>query len=155
MFTQANWEACGSGRATNRFANAGQSPWYDGRMNEITYSTEHRPTSAEYIDFLRRSDLGRMYPKKDFVDRIGRLLENASATVTARHDSQLVGVCLGVSDFAYFLFVTDLGVARGYERRGLAASFCVACTMRSVARRILPSPRGRTQRPGPFTKPAD
>jgi ribosomal protein S18 acetylase RimI-like enzyme len=88
-------------------------------MNEINYSTKDRPSSAEYIDFLRRSDLGRMYPKKDFAARISRLLENASAAVTARHESQLVGVCLGVSDFAYFLFVTDIGVDRGYERRGI------------------------------------
>jgi ribosomal protein S18 acetylase RimI-like enzyme len=88
-------------------------------MDEITYSTEHRPSSTEYIEFLRRSDLGRMYPKKDFAERISRLLDNASAAVTARHGPQLVGVCLGVSDFTYFLFVTDIGVARGYERRGI------------------------------------
>jgi GNAT superfamily N-acetyltransferase len=88
-------------------------------MNEIKYSTEDRPSAAEYIDFLRRSDLGRMYPKKDFAARISRLLQNASAAVTARHESQVVGVCLGVSDFAYFLFVTDLGVARDYVRQGI------------------------------------
>jgi ribosomal protein S18 acetylase RimI-like enzyme len=88
-------------------------------MREITYSIGERLQPAEYISFLRRSELGRMYPKKDFEQRIGRLLQHASATVTARHQIELVGVCLGVSDFTYFLFVTDIGVARGYERNGI------------------------------------
>jgi len=60
-----------------------------------------------------------MYPKKDFELRIARLLQKTSVIVTARHRSELVGACLGVSDFTYFLFVTDIGVARGYERRGI------------------------------------
>jgi ribosomal protein S18 acetylase RimI-like enzyme len=46
-------------------------------------------------------------------------LQHSSATVTARNQFELVGVCLGVSDLTYFLFVTDIGVARGYERSGI------------------------------------
>jgi len=30
-----------------------------------------------------------------------------------------VGVCLGLTDFAYFCFLSDLGVDREYERRGI------------------------------------
>ena len=28
-------------------------------------------------------------------------------------------ICFGLTDFAYFLFITDLGVNRSYERQGL------------------------------------
>ena len=40
-----------------------------------------------------------------------RLLQNASISLVARDAGQnVVGVLLGVTDFAYWLFVTDLGV---------------------------------------------
>ena len=35
---------------------------------------EERITSEEYIDFLKRTDLGSQYPKERFTERIG---ENA------------------------------------------------------------------------------
>lgn len=77
-------------------------------------------TAEEYVDFLRRTDLGSQYPRERFEERIPRLLENASISLAARNeDNQLVGVLLGVTDFAYWLFVTDLGVDRQYERQGI------------------------------------
>ena len=33
----------------------------------------------------------------------------------------LIGVLLGLTDFAYWLFITDLGVDRAYERRGIGS----------------------------------
>jgi ribosomal protein S18 acetylase RimI-like enzyme len=79
-----------------------------------------RLTAAEYVEFLRRTDLGSQYPKERFQARIGRLLENASVSLTARtEEGRLVGVLLGLTDFAYWLFVTDLGVDRDFERRGI------------------------------------
>jgi ribosomal protein S18 acetylase RimI-like enzyme len=86
----------------------------------INYSTDNRPTVEEYVKFLKRSDLGSQYPRKKFGDRIRTLLENFDVGVTARDsEGRLVGVCFGITDFAYFLFVTDLGVARDYTRRGI------------------------------------
>lgn len=60
-----------------------------------------------------------MYPEKDFEQRIARLLQHTGIVVTARHRAELVGVCLGVTDHAYFLFITDIGVVRGFERMGI------------------------------------
>jgi ribosomal protein S18 acetylase RimI-like enzyme len=88
-------------------------------MAKISYSITKRPTATEYIEFLKTSDLGRMYPRKRFRQRIEKLLRSAGVIVTANDGRRLVGVCLGVTDNAYFLFVTDLGVSRGYERRGI------------------------------------
>ena len=81
----------------------------------------------EYIDFLKRTDLGSKYPKERFEERIPRLLKNASVSLAARDaENCVVGVLLGVTDFAYWLFVTDLGVDRRYERQGIGRSLMKA-----------------------------
>ena len=85
----------------------------------ITIRSE-RLTPQEYIDFLKRTDLGSQYPRERFSERIPKLLKNASISLTARNDEGLVvGVLLGLTDFAYWLYVTDLGVDRDYERQGI------------------------------------
>ncbi len=79
-----------------------------------------RLTAAEYISFLARTDLGSQYPRERFETRIPKLLENASVSLAARNEEgRLVGVLLGLTDFAYWLYVTDLGVDRDYERQGI------------------------------------
>ncbi len=89
----------------------------------IAYSWSERIRPREYVDFLRRSDLGSEYPRKDFGARIATLLERADICVTGRSESgRLVGVCLGLTDFAYFLFLTDLGVDRSFVRQGIGAT---------------------------------
>ena len=82
-----------------------------------------RLTTEEYIDFLKRTDLGLQYPKERFAERIPRLLENASISLVARSDeNRVIGVLLGLTDFAYWLYVPDLGVDRDYERQGIGRS---------------------------------
>ena len=86
-----------------------------------------RLTAAEYIDFLKRTDLGSQYPRERFEERIEKLLKNASICLAARNeDNLLVGALLGVTDYAYWLFVTDLGVDRSYERQGIGRSLMKA-----------------------------
>ena len=79
-----------------------------------------RLTAEEYIDFLKRTDLGSQYPRERFSERIEKLLKNASVSLTARkEEGLLIGVLLGLTDFAYWLYVTDLGVDRSCERQGI------------------------------------
>lgn len=80
---------------------------------------EERLTADEYIDFLKRTDLGSQYPKERFYARIEKLLVNATLCLTARDGGKLVGVLMGLTDFAYWLYVTDLGVDRAYTHRGI------------------------------------
>lgn len=81
---------------------------------------EERLSPEEYIDFLGRSDLGSQYPKERFGERIPRLLKNATISLAARNDKGLlIGALLGLTDYAYWLYVTDLGVDRAYERQGV------------------------------------
>ena len=87
--------------------------------DDISIQSE-RISPEEYIDFLKRTDLGSQYPKERFEERIGRLVDSVPISLAARTgDGELVGALFGVTDFAYWLFVTDLGVDRRYERRGI------------------------------------
>lgn len=89
-------------------------------MSESVTIQSERVTPAEYIDFLRRTDLGSQYPAERFETRIARLVESVSISLTARNESGLlVGALFGLTDFAYWLYVTDLGVDRDYVRRGI------------------------------------
>lgn len=84
----------------------------------ITYS-EERLSADSYIDFLKRTDLGSQYPKERFLERIERLVKNVSISLVARDGEKIVGVLFGLTDFAYWLYVTDLGVDRAYEKQGI------------------------------------
>lgn len=85
--------------------------------------TSERLSPGEYVDFLKRTDLGSQYPLERFAERIPKLLENASISLAARNeDGLLIGVLLGLTDFAYWLYVTDLGVDRRFERQGIGRS---------------------------------
>ena len=82
---------------------------------------EERITAEEYIEFLKRTDLGSQYPKERFAERIRKLVRNVSISLVARNgDGLAVGVLFGLTDYCYWLYVTDLGVDRNYERRGIA-----------------------------------
>lgn len=88
----------------------------------MTAIASERIRAEEYIDFLKRTDLGSQYPRERFEERIEKLLKSASVSLTARNEENLlVGALLGLTDFAYWLFVTDLGVDRKYQRQGIGA----------------------------------
>ena len=81
---------------------------------------QERLTPEEYISFLTRTDLGSQYPLERFEERIAKLVKNASISLTARSDAgELIGICFGITDFAYWLFITDLGIDRRYVRQGI------------------------------------
>ena len=83
---------------------------------------EERLNGTEYIDFLKRTDLGSQYPKERFYERIKKLVKNVSISLVARNENGLiVGVLFGLTDFCYWLYITDLGVDRNYERQGIGS----------------------------------
>lgn len=89
-------------------------------MNKQIQIKEQRLSAEEYIDFLKRTNLGSQYPKERFEERIEKLVKNVSLSLVARNESgRVVGVLFGLTDFAYWLYVTDLGVDREYEGQGI------------------------------------
>jgi ribosomal protein S18 acetylase RimI-like enzyme len=86
----------------------------------VAFSDTERLEFEEYIDFLRRCDLGSQYPKQNFEQRIRTVLKNVDICITARNQhGLLIGICFGITDFTYFLFLTDLGVDRNYNGQGI------------------------------------
>ena len=121
---------CNSYMEEWNFENWGIRYW--SRTPEFeAYLKEHRPESAviireervtpeEYIDFLKRTDLGSQYPRERFEDRIAKLVKTVSISLTARNEEGLLtGVLFGLTDYAYWLYITDLGVDRDYVRQGI------------------------------------
>lgn len=89
-------------------------------MRENIRIVEERISAEEYIDFLKRTNLGSQYPKERFTDRIAKLVTTVSISLVARNEQGVaVGVLFGLTDFAYWLYVTDLGVDREYEGQGI------------------------------------
>lgn len=89
-------------------------------MNEKITILEERISAEEYIAFLKRTDLGSQYPKERFDDRIAKLVTTVSISLVARNENgTVVGVLFGLTDFAYWLYVTDLGVDRAYTGHGI------------------------------------
>ena len=81
---------------------------------------EERLTAEEYIGFLKETDLGSQYPKERFNERVEKLVKNASISLVARDEAnRIIGVCFGITDFAYWLFMTDLGVVRECVGQGV------------------------------------
>lgn len=94
--------------------------WERYNMNENIKILEERLSAEEYIDFLKRTDLGSQYPKERFDDRIAKLVTTVSISLVARNENDaIVGVLFGLTDFAYWLYITDLGVDRDYTGRGI------------------------------------
>ncbi len=89
-------------------------------MNKDIIIKEEKLTAQEYIDFLKRSDLGSQYPRERFYERIPKLVKNVSISLVAKNsEGMIVGVLFGLTDFCYWLYITDLGVDKNYERQGI------------------------------------
>ena len=89
-------------------------------MNGKIHILEERISAEEYIAFLKRTDLGSQYPKERFEERIAKLVTTVSISLVARNEcGRVVGVWFGLTDFAYWLYVTDLGVDRSYTGQGI------------------------------------
>ncbi len=84
---------------------------------------EERLTANEYIEFLKKTDLGSQYPKERFEERINTLVNKVSISLVARNEAnEIIGVCFGITDFAYWLFITDLGVVRECVGKGVGTA---------------------------------
>ncbi len=89
-------------------------------MNDGIKIREEQITPEEYISFLKRTNLGSQYPKERFEERITKLVNNVTISLIARNENGfIVGALFGLTDYAYWLYVTDLGVARDYEGQGI------------------------------------
>lgn len=86
-----------------------------------------RLTPEEYINFLKTTDLGSQYPRERFQQRIQTLVSSVPISLVARDEAgTVIGTVFGITDFAYWLFVTDLGVSRDWEKQGIGSALLKA-----------------------------
>jgi len=96
--------------------------------NDTVVISNERISPNEYIDFLKRSDLGKQYPKENFHKRIEILLKNVTISLLAKDKhGKTIGICFGLTDYAYWLKITDLGVDRAYSRKGIGRKLMQIC----------------------------
>ncbi|MEO1615510.1 MAG: GNAT family N-acetyltransferase [Planctomycetota bacterium] len=85
----------------------------------IDFQNELELSSQEFIDVLRRSTLAERRPVDDR-ERIEGMLRNADLILTARQPSgRLVGVARAITDFHYCTYLSDLAVAKDFQRLGI------------------------------------
>jgi GNAT superfamily N-acetyltransferase len=84
----------------------------------INYQLEPDLAPGDFVDLLIRSTLAERRPIEE-ADTMAKMLENADVIVTARADSLLVGVSRAITDNAFCTYLSDLAVARDYQRQGI------------------------------------
>lgn len=87
-------------------------------MNEITYRSDIKITSDQFIDLLKRSTLSERRPVNS-PERIQMMLDHCDLLVTAWHGEDLVGISRAITDFSFCCYLSDLAVDENYQRQGI------------------------------------
>lgn len=136
-------------------------------MKETILSTLHtrngdvrivnrRISAHDYIEFLTRTDLGSQYPRERFHERIAKLVSSVPISLLAvAGDGRIVGVCFGLTDFSYWLMVTDLGIDREYVTCGIGSELIALARSEAGGRETSLCSFMRTKQPFPSTKKMD
>ncbi len=82
----------------------------------ILYHINEVVEPAEVADLYADAGLNR--PVSD-LPRIARMIENANLIVSARDGAKLIGISRSVTDFSYCCYLSDLAVAKAYQKRGI------------------------------------
>jgi predicted N-acetyltransferase YhbS len=82
----------------------------------LTYRVNSQLDAAEVAELLRDSGINRPV---DDLPRIEKMIENANLIVTAWDGARLVGISRSLTDFSYCLYLSDLAVAKAYQKQGI------------------------------------
>ena len=82
----------------------------------INYIQNPVITPAELAEVFRTSGIRRPV---DDLPRLERMLRHANLTVGAYDGARLVGVARALTDFSFCCYLSDLAVAREYQKRGI------------------------------------
>lgn len=83
---------------------------------EILYKINADLKTEDVQNVFRSSGIKRPV---DDPDRIQRMIENATLTISAWHDEQLIGLARAITDFSYCCYLSDLAVSKEYQRNGI------------------------------------
>lgn len=85
-------------------------------LGGVVYRRESTVSVNELAEVFARSGIQRPH---DDPQRLGRMLQHANLTVTARVDGKLVGVARCLTDHAWCCYVSDLAVLKTQQGRGI------------------------------------
>lgn len=86
--------------------------------HDISYRSNIKITSEDFIDLLKRSSLDERRPVDD-PDRIQKMLDHGNVLVTAWTGNQLVGVSRALTDFSFCCYLSDLAVDKDFQHQGI------------------------------------
>ena len=86
----------------------------------ITYRVGGDLDVDDVIEVYRESTLADR--PLDDRERMGRMLENASVTVTAWDGEKVVGIARSITDWNYCTYLSDLAVRKSHQRQGIGSA---------------------------------
>jgi ribosomal protein S18 acetylase RimI-like enzyme len=86
--------------------------------HDINYQVNASMSPEQFIDLLNASTLGERRPVDD-LECIEGMLANSNLTISAWHDEQLIGIARSVTDFHYCCYLSDLAIAKQYQKLGI------------------------------------
>jgi ribosomal protein S18 acetylase RimI-like enzyme len=84
----------------------------------VTYRTDVKITTDQFIDILNRSTLAERRPINDR-KKMNGMVQHGNIFVTAWVGEKLVGVSRAFSDFSYCCYLADLAVDEAYQKQGI------------------------------------
>jgi ribosomal protein S18 acetylase RimI-like enzyme len=82
----------------------------------ITYREGPDVSAQQLSDLFRSSGIRRPV---DDLPRLDKMLQHAGLIICAYAGSQLVGIARALTDFSYCCYLSDLAVAKEYQRCGI------------------------------------
>ena len=82
----------------------------------IDYRTNHPVTVEAVAQLFRESGIRRPV---DEPNRIGQMIDHANLIITAWDDDKLVGIGRSLTDFSFCCYLSDLAVAKDYQKIGI------------------------------------
>ncbi|HPH45612.1 MAG TPA: GNAT family N-acetyltransferase [Chryseolinea sp.] len=84
----------------------------------ITYRSNTKISTDQFIDVLRRSTLSERRPVDDR-DRIEKMLQHGNIIITAWQGDLLIGISRALSDFSFCCYLSDLAVDEAFQKQGI------------------------------------
>lgn len=88
----------------------------DITQTNISYQRETRLEAAEVAILYKLAGLNR--PVED-LERMQAMLDHANLIVTARLETELVGIARALTDFRYCCYLSDLAVHEKFQGKGI------------------------------------
>lgn len=90
----------------------------------------------EVLEVYRCSGLGDRRPI-EHRELFRAMVRNANLVIACRVDDDLVGVTRSVSDFSYVTYLSDIAVARAYQRVGIGRAMIEATRQQAPTAKIV------------------